>query len=107
MIQEAVEHFRASQVPEYRFPERAASALAILAQRAEFLTRDQTPPPRYEDVNHQAVQSLLESCNNDPSCENIVLPQDIALRILDAYRIPTLSLQLAKPPKKRLNMPMF
>jgi acetyltransferase len=37
MIQEAVEHFRASKVPEYRFPERAASALAILAKRADWL----------------------------------------------------------------------
>ena len=37
LIQEAVEHLRAAHVPEYRFPERAASALAVLAQRAEFL----------------------------------------------------------------------
>jgi len=39
LIQEAVEHFRAARVPEYRFPERAASALAVLAQRAEHLVR--------------------------------------------------------------------
>ena len=32
LIQEAVEHFRAAHVPEYRFPERAASALSVLAQ---------------------------------------------------------------------------
>ena len=37
LIQEAVEHFRAAHVPEYRFPERAASALAILAQRGRVL----------------------------------------------------------------------
>ena len=35
MIQEAVEYFRAARVPEYRFPERAASALAVLVERAE------------------------------------------------------------------------
>ena len=29
LIQEAVEHLRAAHVPEYRFPERAASALAV------------------------------------------------------------------------------
>ena len=34
LIQEAVEHFRAARVPEYRFPERDAAALAILAERA-------------------------------------------------------------------------
>jgi acetyltransferase len=39
LIQEAIEHFRAARIPEYRFPERAASALAILADRAEYLAR--------------------------------------------------------------------
>ena len=34
MIQEAVEYFRAARVPEYRFPERAAAALAVLTERA-------------------------------------------------------------------------
>lgn len=103
MIQEAVEHFRASHVPEYRFPERAASALAILAQRAEYLARDQTPPPRYEDVDQQAVQSFLEICEDNPSCEGIVLPQDTALRILDAYHIPTLPIHLARSAEEAVN----
>ena len=40
LIQEAVEHFRAARVPEYRFPERAASALAVLAQQAEYLDNE-------------------------------------------------------------------
>jgi acetyltransferase len=39
LIQEAVEHFRAARIAEYRFPERAASALAVLARRAEHLSR--------------------------------------------------------------------
>lgn len=96
MIQEAVEHFRASHIPEYRFPERAASALAILAQRAEFLKRDQASPTIFEDVNRQAVQSLLENCRIDLSCESIILPQDTAIHILEAYRIPTLPVRLAQ-----------
>lgn len=41
LIQEAVEHFRAARVAEYRFPERAASALAVLARRAEHLSREE------------------------------------------------------------------
>ena len=40
MIQEAVEYFRAAHVPEYRFPERAASALAVLTERAERMRAD-------------------------------------------------------------------
>ncbi|MGW8251105.1 MAG: acetate--CoA ligase family protein, partial [Anaerolineales bacterium] len=39
LIQEAVEHFRAARIPEYRFPERAAASLAVLVERAEFLRR--------------------------------------------------------------------
>ncbi len=38
LIQEAVEHFRAARVPEYRFPEQAASALGVLAGRADYLS---------------------------------------------------------------------
>jgi len=96
MIQEAVEHFRASHVPEYRFPERAASALAILAQRAEFLNRDRTIPVTFDDVNKQTVQSLLENYSQTSSAESAFLPQDIVLQILEAYRIPTLPIRLAK-----------
>ena len=45
LIQEAVEYFRAARIPEYRFPERAAAALAVLAQRAEALARSVTQEP--------------------------------------------------------------
>lgn len=96
MIQEAIEHFRASHIPEYRFPERAASALAILAQRAEFLNREQTPPITFKDVDRQTVHTLIENCQKNPSCEGSIIPQDIAFQILDAYRIPALPVRLAK-----------
>ncbi len=104
MIQEAVEHFRASHVPEYRFPERAASALAILAQRAEFLIRDQAAPVLFEDIDRQAVQSLLESCLSDPACEGMVLPQETALSILEAYHIPTLPVRLASNAQEAIHL---
>ena len=58
LIQEAVEHFRAARVPDYRFPERAASALAILAQRAQDLDREEAEPVTMEDVNREAVEAL-------------------------------------------------
>ncbi|MBT3391023.1 MAG: CoA-binding protein [Chloroflexi bacterium] len=44
LIQEAVEHLRAARVPEYRFPERAAAALAALVERAELLKFAQDEP---------------------------------------------------------------
>jgi acetyltransferase len=86
LIQEAVEHFRAAHVPEYRFPERAASALAILAQRAEFLEREQALPEGCCPVDFQAAQALLASL--PPGSANGILPQEVALGLMQAYRIP-------------------
>lgn len=59
LIQEAVEHFRAAHVPEYRFPERAASALAVLVQRAEWLSRPRSQPRQPVDVDRIAAAELL------------------------------------------------
>lgn len=59
LIQEAVEHFRAAHVPEYRFPERAASALAILVQRAEWLNRPRSEPRPPASVDRAAAARLL------------------------------------------------
>ncbi|MEJ2599390.1 MAG: acetate--CoA ligase family protein [Anaerolineales bacterium] len=59
LIQEAVEHFRAARVPEYRFPERAASALAVLAQRAEYLARASETPTILQGVDPVAADAAL------------------------------------------------
>ena len=97
LIQEAVEHFRAAHVPEYRFPERAASALAILAQRAEFLERNPEQPAQFTDTNPQAVHEILEEyAKKSPASESPgILPQDVTARILEAYGIATLPIELA------------
>jgi len=87
LIQEAVEHFRAAHVPEYRFPERAASALATLCTRAEFLARKQeTPQPPYQIDTH-TVAAILRS--DEKSQLNKFLSQEDLLKILEAYGIPT------------------
>ena len=88
LIQEAVEHFRAARVPEYRFPERAASALAVLAERAEFLARPTEIPgaTRVEDHDDAALQTLRLSLNALPP--GALLPQELVARLLDVYGIP-------------------
>jgi acetate---CoA ligase (ADP-forming) len=100
LIQEAVEHFRAARVPEYRFPERAAAALAILSQRAELLasnerTEDMTlleiPQPQMEKAG-----AILDSIT--PQVKSDFLPTDIVQTLLETYGIPTLSSTLAKSP---------
>lgn len=104
LIQEAIEHFRAAHIPEYRFPERAASALAILAERAEFLARPDEEPQLFGDVAREAVQNLLssyiEKAQSNP--QGIDLPTEVAIQILNAYRIPTQPAGLAKTKEEAL-----
>jgi len=63
LIQEAVEHFRAARVPEYRFPERAAEALAVLYQQSEYLSRlgnrQEETQPHFPEVQSTRVDSIL------------------------------------------------
>lgn len=92
LIQEAVEHFRAARVPEYRFPERAASALAVLAERAEYLARAEELPFVRHDVNVNEVRKILAL---SPQDELGFIPQEVTNRIIAAYGIPLLSMQQA------------
>lgn len=92
LIQEAIEHFRAARVPEYRFPERAASALAILAQRAEYLAApERIAPPLPDKIDHQAAQAALAG---QPAGE--FLPQAAVYQLFDAYGIPRPAFELAR-----------
>jgi acetyltransferase len=98
LIQEAVEHFRAARVPEYRFPERAAEALAVLAQRADHMASLETPGvPMKElgDVDPHLARSILSEYGSG----EIISPED-TFRLLDAYGIPTLQPQLSKTPRQ-------
>jgi acetyl coenzyme A synthetase (ADP forming)-like protein len=101
LIQEAVEHFRAARVAEYRFPERAASALAILAERAEFLERGpgggQTA---FQDVDKQGVRELLARSDS----EGAALSPAEGARLLAAYGIPSAPAELAATPEEALRL---
>jgi acetyltransferase len=93
LIQEAVEHFRAAHVPEYRFPERAAAALAILAQRAEYLAAEKSgrsaAAPLPGGVQRGKVRAVLRGAASG------WLSQDQVFTILTAYGIPSLQTRLA------------
>jgi len=108
LIQEAVEHFRAARVAEYRFPERAASALAILAQRAEFLLRSDPPMGVRLDVNREQAQTQLqefiEGASSESSIDGNFLPQEIIHNLLKAYGILTPPIDLARTPDEASEM---
>ena len=95
LIQEAVEHFRAARIPEYRFPERAAEALAVLTQRAEYLTssseiQDRSLQP-FIDLNSVAVGSIMAKYDSGG-----FISQEDAFDLMNAYGIPTVQPQLAQ-----------
>ena len=103
LIQEAVEHFRAAHVPEYRFPERAASALAVLAQRAEYLTRISSSQVEstqviLPNISPEVVKEILVKQQKS------VLSQDALQRILEAYGIPVPPQALARSPQEAVDL---
>jgi acetyl coenzyme A synthetase (ADP forming)-like protein len=91
LIQEAVEHFRAARVPEYRFPERAASALAVLAQRAEYLEHERDSQFVQADVDKDLVQKVL----NQRGKNRGYLSASETSAILQAYHLPGVPMRLA------------
>ena len=110
LIQEAVEHFRAARVPEYRFPERAASALAVLAQRAEYLEggvgQDAILQHLGQDTSlpHGGVEARRPEEGQGRSSASLdilphkmggMLTQEDAVRLMQAYGIRTPPAELA------------
>ena len=90
LIQEAVEFCRAVQVSEFRFPEDAASALGVLARRADLLSRLEEEPLAPSGVDVDAARRLLEGCQ-----PGAFLPQAVVNGLLRAYGIPTAEPRLA------------
>lgn len=96
LIQEAVEHFRAARVAEYRFPERAASALAVLAKRAEHLERGIKPATNTlrSGPDWEARKAVVHrSLDGHKPGEN--LPLETVNELLAAYDIPVAAMVLA------------
>lgn len=91
LIQEAVEHLRAARIPEYRFPERAAAALAALVERVDLLKHAAEKPLAREDVNSDLVKEILEQARIKDHLSAI----DSAA-ILSAYGISAAKLKLAR-----------
>jgi acetyltransferase len=103
LIQEAVEHFRAAKVPEYRFPERAADALAVLTQRADYLAssnkRENEASVGFPEVNHAAVKSLLSKYKSSG-----FIAQEDVFDLMDAYGITSMRPKLARTPSQAADL---
>jgi acetate---CoA ligase (ADP-forming) len=99
LIQEAVEHFRAARVPEYRFPERAASALAVLAQRTARLANAGEVEVTFENIDVRRARAVLSE--TEPGAW---LPIESCLALLDAYGIKILTASLARSPEEAMQL---
>ncbi|MCC7129723.1 MAG: hypothetical protein B6D39_04510 [Anaerolineae bacterium UTCFX2] len=111
LIQEAVEHLRAAHVPEYRFPERAASALAALTWRAEYLARLEQAPEPPLDLDRARARSLFQA-NRASLMPGAWLPVELLEELLACYGIQIPQSSLANSPAqaveqaRRLNFPV-
>lgn len=85
LIAHAARLFRKARVPDYRFPERAASALRALVARAEQAKRPPFQPPEYEDVDRDGALAALAAAERD--ADGFVGPEVVA-KVLAAYGLP-------------------
>lgn len=95
-VRVASDRLRAAHIPDYRFPERAASALAVLVRRVEALARPQMPPAAFDDIRPEAVRRLL--AEGPRGAEGFLASHD-AGRILHLAGIPVPRGGLARTPE--------
>ena len=95
LVEEAVEMFRKAHIPAYPFPERAASALACLARRAEFLKQPEVTYLPLEDADREKAHQLLAE-----SPAGSWLDPEACSRLMDTYRIPNAAVRLARAPEE-------
>lgn len=61
LIAGAARLFRQARVPDYRFPERAASAMGVLADRSQALARAEEPVPQLKRIRPEAARRAVEA----------------------------------------------
>ena len=89
-IEEASHRLQKAKIPEYRFPERATSALARLVERAEFLGENQRGVPPSTSPDLTDIRAALA---DSPSGDWLV--PELAERLMSIYAIPTSPIKLA------------
>jgi len=98
LIRRASDVLRAAHIPDFRFPERAASALAALVHHAEHVAAPAAEPERFTDVRPAEARVVL-----DTAPDGFLAPDDVA-RVLGAYGIDVPRLVLAVTPDDAANV---
>jgi acetyltransferase len=89
LVRKASDLLRHARVPDYRFPERAASALATLVRRAEHVAAPAPHAEQFSDVRPAVARAALEEAAAG------FLPQHAVARVLGAYGIDLPRIALA------------
>jgi acetate---CoA ligase (ADP-forming) len=84
LILQAAGLLRKSRIPDYRFPERAASALHVLVERAERLARPAEPAYPSPSVDSKVARARLRAA----SAQGGFLPAETVLQLADCYGLP-------------------
>ncbi len=90
-ISKAAELFRLARIPEYRFAERAVSALSALVKRAGFLGKAEEKPCIWENIDPRAAKAALAEARS-----GTFLNLEAADRLMAAYGIPTAPVKVAR-----------
>lgn len=103
-IQKALSFFHHARIPEYRYPEKAASALAALFQYSlSQSTSHETDVPVIQ-ADRQRAHQILAAANLQDSSRSNWLPQDTITEILSAYHIPVPPARLAQSAKEAIEI---
>ncbi len=90
-IAEGLSLLRAARIPDYRFPEWAASALGAVTRYAEITRRLSNPEPKVQPKTSSKAVKILSS-----ERPGEFISADAAVNLLDAYEISTTRLILCK-----------
>jgi acetyl coenzyme A synthetase (ADP forming)-like protein len=95
LIAHAARLFRQSHIPDYRFPERAASVLSVLYERSKQLGRQLSAPPIFKDVKPTSVNEILDQAQVG---REGFLSAERAHAIAEAYGLPMLPYRSVSEP---------
>jgi acetyl coenzyme A synthetase (ADP forming)-like protein len=89
LVQEGVQFLRAARIPEFTFPEDAASTLGVLVRRVDILEAMNDEPLQTQNTKPSAAAAILDG---QPAG---FLPQAAALDLFESYGFRTVRNELA------------
>jgi acetyltransferase len=98
LVREAFRRFTAARIPTYDFPERAASALACLVNRADFLADRTTQIFQEPILDHKRIHDFIAKYSAS------WLDAESSDRLLELSGIETARLYLARTPEEAENL---